>query len=84
MRKKKRKENINKASTTTSLAVIGQLLNISPSDTIALNRRRRMLVLIGIILILIGIIAGCISEPPGVHYMGIGTLDFNWITRLLR
>jgi hypothetical protein len=84
MKRKNRKNTAIKASTTTSLTAIGQLLNISPDDTIALNRRRRMLVLIGIILLLISLVAGCISEPPGVHYMGIGTLDFNWITRLLR
>lgn len=81
---KKEKPNIFEASDKqNTMENIGQILSINAKDIKTTMNKKKMLFIIGAIVILISLMAGCVgpSGGGGGHYMAISTLDLSWFQR---
>lgn len=81
----KQKENNNFEASENNEQVeisdIGQILNINSDEIKTTMRKKKILLIIGGIMLLVLSLAGCIDNDPGGHYMAISMNDFSWIWR---
>jgi hypothetical protein len=66
------------------LYTVGKLVNIGKKEIQATLRKKKMMVLIGIVILIISLLSGCFGPggKPGYHYGAICIQDFSWIWRL--
>jgi len=82
----KQKENNNFEASENNKQIdidsIGQILKINSNEIKTTMGRKKILLIIGGIMLLVLSLAGCIgpTNPPG-HYMAISVNDFSWIWR---
>ena len=82
--KQKENNNFEASENNKKLDInsIGQILKINSDDIKTTMGRKKILLIIGGIMLLVLSLAGCM-EPPnnGGHYMAISMNDFSWIWR---
>ena len=68
----------------SDIFTIGSLLNIETNEIQSTLRKKKIMVLIGLIILIISLLSGCIGPGgrPGYHYGAICIQDFSWIWRL--
>ena len=83
--KQKEKNNFEAGENNKRVDIrsIGQILNIDSNEIKTTMRKKKIMLIVGGIMILVLSLAGCINGPPnnGGHYMAISMNDFSWIWR---
>ena len=62
---------------------IGKIFDIERNEIKAIMRKKKVMFVIGILILLISIFSGCLGPGrPGYHYGAVCIQDFSWIWRI--